>query len=684
MIFISLINNIALLIAISILYSIILRKWYYETRIHQIISGFLFGIVTIIGMMNPFVWTNGIIFDGRSIIISVAGFFGGPLTAAITASIAVIFRIYIGGLGVYMGCTVIAGSALIGVIFHYLRSKNTKYDKPLQMYFFSLIVHAYMMVATVALPSQFTTEALYLFSVPVLVLYPLGSLLVCILFQDLISKIKTEIALKDSEANYRELIEDVNSLVLRLDSSFLITFLNNYAKKILSDEKDSLIGKNFLSEVLNQQSNDAETNFKFFFSKKNNSRSFFESEINCSDGSVYWIAWSFNPVYSDSGFIVEILCVGTDITERKKSEEERLRLQHLESLGILAGGIAHDFNNILTVIMGKSSLALLTEKDEKIKGMLNSISDATGRARGLTQQLLTFAKGGAPEKKVIDLNKTIKEITKFSVSGSNANVDFSFSHKLSLEADPTQISQVIQNIVINAVQAMPGGGKIAISTKDVVSDNLPYVRISISDEGLGIPKENLVKIFDPYFTTKQTGTGLGLSVCHSIVNRHGGKLLVDSKPGEGTLFQILLPASNADLKVEEERTEKSTKKLKILIMDDEQDILELLSGMLRYLGHEVSVCNTGMEALEIIRQNYDSGSRLDLSILDYTIKGGMGGLDTAVEIKKIDPSIRIIISSGYLDTSIKEKVGDKSIETLDKPYTIQKVKDKIALLFSGK
>ena len=388
--------------------------------------------------------------------------------------------------------------------------------------------------------------------------------------------------------------------------------------------------------------------------------------------------------YSAKSKIKKVIGIATQINERKRGEEERRRLQHLESLGILAGGIAHDFNNILTVIMGKASLASLFIKEDKTKKMLESITDATIRAKGLTQQLLTFAKGGAPEKKIVDLEKVITEISRFSISGSNIEVKFEFNHKFSLEADPAQISQVIQNIVINATQAMKDGGSINIITDDTTIGGKDFIEISISDTGPGVPEENIIKIFDPYFTTKTTGTGLGLSVCHSIIKRHEGKITVSSKLGEGTKFEILLPATTRKGLLEENKKPVLLKKLNVLIMDDDNEILDLLSGMLTHLGHNVVDSRNGYEAIAKVKDRLNEKNQFDAAILDFTVKGSMGGLETAIEIQKIAPSVKRIISSGYLDTAIREKVKDESIEIFDKPYTIEKLHHKLASLFGDK
>jgi len=534
-----------------------------------------------------------------------------------------------------------------------------------------------MLIATIALPSKYTVDALYLISIPVLLLYPIGSLLVCILLQDLISKIQTEIALKKSEANYRELVEDVNNLILRLDSDFNIKFANNFAIRILTNKYGEIIGKNFIKDILKKDANEIDTFIKELFSVKDNIPTY-ESEI--FDDEHCWISWSFNPIYNEKGILQEVLCVGTDITERKRAEEEKLKLQHLESLGVLAGGVAHDFNNILTVIMGKASLALIKTTDEKIKPMLNSIADATGRAKGLTQQLLTFAKGGTPEKKLIDLNHLLKEVVGFSISGSNVKTIYNLNHKFAIEADYSQLSQVIQNLAINAVQAMPDGGNLTILTEDIVSNDLNFVKIIFKDEGCGIPEEYLNKIFNPYFTTKSSGSGLGLSVCHSIIKRHGGKISVNSILNKGTTFEIILPAKGVTDNIQV-KSEEILKKLKILVVDDEEEILEALSALLSYLGHEVHISKNSEEAIDLIQQHINN-SHFDLSILDYNIKGDKNGFDLALELKQIDPNLKVIISSGYINDVIRNFIKKESFEILEKPYTLEKLKKLLASLFN--
>jgi PAS domain S-box-containing protein len=406
-----------------------------------------------------------------------------------------------------------------------------------------------------------------------------------------------------------------------------------------------------------------------------------ENRYRCKDGSYRWFEWNSYP-FSEDGLIFSVI---RDITSNKESEAEQLRLQNLESLGILAGGIAHDFNNILTTIMGQASIAMQRLKDEKSKSSLLSILEATKRAVGLTHQLLTFAKGGTPQKSILEIDKLIEDTTKFALSGSNINPKFNFMDSFGLEADSGQISQVIQNIVINAKQAMPNGGEILISTGNFIDNegNL-FIMITIKDFGIGIPKEYLDKIFNPYFTTKQTGSGLGLSVCHSIINRHDGNISVESESGIGTTFKILLPA------IEKSEIEKSLvqntviEHLNILIMDDDITIREILKEILIELGHSVDESSEGNETIKLYNKSLENNRSYDLVFLDLTIRNGLGGRETVKILKEINPSAKIIVSSGYADSSVSKYKEDGFSAKLNKPYTIDEVNEVIFQLLENK
>ncbi len=373
-----------------------------------------------------------------------------------------------------------------------------------------------------------------------------------------------------------------------------------------------------------------------------------------------------------------------EIAERKKMQSELLRVQKLESLGVLAGGIAHDFNNLLTAILGNTSIAKRRiEPGNDAYERLLEAEKASLRARELTRQLLTFAKGGAPIKRTASITELIKESARFSLRGSKAKCEFSLPEEVwPVEADEAQMSRVINNLIINADQAMPDGGTIHIKAENAVvgsGSGLPiesgmYVKISIRDEGHGIPEELAEKIFDPYFTTKPTGTGLGLSIAYSIVKNHNGFITLESGPGKGTTFYIYLPASREKVMMQETKAAAVSGKGRVLVMDDEH-IVRLAAGfMLRDLGYEAEFAKDGQEAVDLYRKSRELNRPFDTVIIDLTIPGGMGGKETIKMLKQINPGIKAIVSSGYSDDPIMSEYGSYGFQgVVEKPYTIEEL-----------
>jgi CheY-like chemotaxis protein len=351
-------------------------------------------------------------------------------------------------------------------------------------------------------------------------------------------------------------------------------------------------------------------------------------------------------------------------------------------VGILAGGIAHDFNNILTSILGNISTAIMhTTPKSEISQILTNAEKAALHARDLTMQLLTFSKGGAPLKTSASITDLIKDSTNFMLRGSNVKCEFSLPDELwPVEIDEGQMSQVINNLIINADQAMPDGGNIEIRAKNVVirpEDIIPlkkgkYIKVSIKDHGKGITKKNLAKIFDPYFTTKTGGSGLGLSVAYSIIKNHDGYITVKSRPGKGTTFYIYLPASQD--KIPEKRLLEENLyigKGKVLVMDDEEIVRDTLDTMLKNLGCEVVCVKDGAEAIVMYQQSRETGKPFDVVIMDLTIPGGMGGKETIKKLRELDPEVKAIVSSGYYDDPIMsyyQAYGFSSV--IAKPYRI--------------
>jgi CheY-like chemotaxis protein/anti-sigma regulatory factor (Ser/Thr protein kinase) len=384
-----------------------------------------------------------------------------------------------------------------------------------------------------------------------------------------------------------------------------------------------------------------------------------------------------------------------DITERKKIDEERLTFQKLESIGLLAGGIAHDFNNVLTAIMGNVSLAMMYARpDSELFLRLLEVEKASIRARDLTLQLLTFSKGGKPVKRTLSVAECIRESVNLSLIASNVKYEIDLPKKLRIvEADQGQLGQAINNIIINADQAMQHDGYIRILAENVDLDerndlDLPggqYVRITIADHGPGIPKENLQRIFEPYFSTKENAQGLGLAVSHSIIKKHEGLITVESAPGTGAVFHIFLPATSRQVLEDETIEEKPLKaKRKVLLMDDEEMIRFVASEIVRQIGYDIDLARNGEEALEMYKNAMDSGHPYDAVILDLTIPDGMGGQDTIRHLIEIDPEIKAIVSSGYSNDPVMANFRDYGFrEVIAKPYKIREMNRVLYKVFNG-
>ncbi len=408
-----------------------------------------------------------------------------------------------------------------------------------------------------------------------------------------------------------------------------------------------------------------------------------EYRIRGRDGD--WLQWidRGTVILDKNGKPVRMIGVCTDVTLRRRLEGEVLKTQKLESLGVLAGGIAHDFNNLLMSIMGNISLAKLSlPEDTDIGATLGEAEASCMQAKNLTQQLLTFSRGGLPIKKTIFISDLIRESTKMALSGSNSKAVFSIADDLRpVEADSGQMHQVINNLIINAVQAMPGGGLVEIGAKNIsVTDEtgLPlkegsYVRLSVRDHGMGIPDKYIDNIFDPYFTTKKQGSGLGLATVYSITKNHEGLITVDSDPDSGTVFTLYLPASGREPEPTAHREQQIVREgRKILLMDDDDSVRTVCRQMLENLGYEIETARDGKEAVKTFRRAKKDDRPFSCAILDLTVKDGMGGKETAGELKKIDPGIRIVVTSGYSTDAIMaehEKHGFHGV--IVKPYNVK-------------
>jgi len=460
--------------------------------------------------------------------------------------------------------------------------------------------------------------------------------------------------------------------------STVFRILDEHTQKILPDPFEvlmKLVTTMNLTEQLIQPSN-------VLLDSKNKSR----------DNSKISISYNAMPIRDKEQNIQGIVIVFRDITLRKKLEEEIIRTTKLESLGILAGGIAHDFNNFLTVILGNSTLGkIYTNVDESLYDLFDEIIKASLRAKELTYQLLTFSKGGAPIRKTTSISDILKDTANFILRGSNVLCKFSISDDLwNVEVDVGQINQVFNNIIINADQAMQNGGILEISAENY--NNIPtvtptlsaekYILITVRDEGIGIAEENLQRIFDPYFTTKESGSGLGLATAYSIIHNHDGFIEAKSKIAHisateysGTTFFIYLPASMKEIVDDDVTTEETVGgEGTILVMDDEEIIRDLAKSLLTHLGYKILLAQDGSQAIDIYTNAMQNNEKIDLLIMDLTVPGDMGGKEAMEKILKIAPDAKALVSSGYYDDPVLadyKKYGFKGV--LTKPYSINEL-----------
>ena len=445
--------------------------------------------------------------------------------------------------------------------------------------------------------------------------------------------------LEKSREWYLDLYDLAPTGYFTISADGIIIEANLTAASLLEVKRSNLCEKPFAQYIEPEDRDIFHIHQKELF--KTGTKQMFELRIKRTDDSWFWAKVETILACGADNFLT-CRAVISDVTERKNVEEEKRRIeehiiqnQRLESLGILAGGIAHNFNNLLMGVFGYIELANRKSDNPEVSKYLSEALNMSERAKGLTSQLLTFSRGGAPIKNNGFLFPLVKESVQFALSGSEIACRFNIENELfPCNFDANQICQVIDDVILNARQAMPDGGIIDVTASNVLLDSneaaaLPdgrYIRISIKDSGVGMSSEILARIFDPFFTTKATGHGLGLAKSYSIIKRHGGSINVESAPGEGCRVNIFLPAAHESVQFKYEKTEPlHTGHGTIIIMDDEESIRDSLSGMLMTMGYDVIHTGEGGEVLEYLSENKNTGDKISGVILDLVIPGGMGG-----------------------------------------------------------
>ncbi|PXA03740.1 hypothetical protein DDZ13_10620 [Coraliomargarita sinensis] len=525
-----------------------------------------------------------------------------------------------------------------------------------------------------------------------------GALLV--MLRDITQRRAAELELKREKERLSVTLDSIVDAVIATDQSGAVERINQEASRLTGIAADDATGKP-LSEVLRLRN--PHSGERIEDPLKDLLRSDF-AEVLAKEGlplervdgnEPLLVTAEMRCILDDGGKHHGCVTVLRDITKQKKTEEELFKNEKLNSISLLASGIAHDFNNMLTAILGNISVVRMgiDEEDKNAKKLL-AAENAALQAKSLTQQLLTFAKGGAPTLEVTTIDQLVEESAQFILRGSNVKCEVEKKEPIwAVDADKGQISQVVNNLIINADQAMPEGGTITLrmANRRLRHGEVPtlkageYVCIEVVDEGTGISPENMKRIFDPYFTTKDEGNGLGLASSYSIISSHNGAMTVESEVGKGTRFSVYIPRTE---KTEEptpspaeEAGKKEPEKIhqgggRILVMDDMEAMMMVAGEILKALGYEVEFTTNGEEAIEAYKKAKESGNPFDAVVFDLTVPGGMGGEEASNILIEYDPDLIAIASSGYTTSNVMSDYKNSAFKAVvPKPYRIKEMSD---------
>ena len=679
-----LIQNIALLVTLAVGLQALARWLGQGSRVFRWAAGGLFGAIGVVGMLMPMRLGPGVFYDGRSIILSLAGVFAGPEAAAVAALVCGAFRVHVGGDGMLPGVATILSSAGLGVVYHTLRRRSRAWDGPLRLWGFAVVVHAAMLASQLLLP-QGGWGVVERIGLPVLILYPITFVLIAQMFLEGQRRWSMQQTLRrrDEVLNRSQAIAHVGSWQLDLKSGTLSWSDETFRIFGLRPQSIQPSYEAFLDLTHPDDRKAVDEAYQASLREERPTYSIEHRIVRPSTGEVRLVEERCEHIRNAAGAVIRSVGMVQDVTDRKRLENELVQAQKMQAVGRLAGGVAHDFNNMLQTILGYTEI-LLEQADAQhpFHEDLQEIQRAARRSADLTRQLLAFARKQVITPQTLDLNQAVASTLKMLQRLIGEQVELVWTPQEPLWAvrmDPVQVDQILANLVVNARDAIDGVGSIHIQTStcsrlegpDAPPGDLPAgdcTLLTVTDTGRGMDRQTLAQLFEPFFTTRgdDGGTGLGLATVYGIVRQNGGAIEIDSAPGQGTTVRIYLPRDLAPLtQAEGPRESIVTGSGTVLLVEDEPSLLELARQMLTRLGYTVLAAGDAATALRIAAENQGP---IDLLLTDVVMPR-MSGRELRSRIESLRPGIACLYMSGYTaNVMASQGVLEEGVHFLQKPF----------------
>lgn len=696
-------QNIAFLLSAAAIFDLTTHK--LRNRPHwvwQVMSGLILGVIGIGVMLTPWTLESGLVFDTRTVLISITGLFFGKITLAITMMLTIAFRVAQGGVGCATGIYTILASGAIGLAWHYWRKDRLTCISSLELYSMGIIVHAVMLLLMLTLPGEAARRALASITAPVLLIYPFGNAVFGIFLRDRFDRMQNISAVAESRETINQILNTVPQAIFWKNADGRYLGCNQvFAQAAGFAKPEEILGKTDLDFSLPEGFAEKYMAEDRQIIKSGVAKLRHVETLPGPGGEEITVVTSKVPLVHANGEIFGVLGVFDDISKLKQAEAEKTRLKEqlckatkMESIGRLAGGVAHDYNNMLSIILGFTEMSMrLLNPSTQVYKHLQEVCRAAERSSDLTRQLLAFARKQSVNPALLDINKTVGGMLKVigRLLGEDIKIVWEPAENLgNIKIDPSQLDQVLTNLCINPHEAVEGFSQITIGTGAVHIDhafcqNNPeaypgdFVSLSVAHNGRGMDEDTMNKLFEPFFTTKQfgAGTGLGLAPVYGIVKQNHGFIKVSSSPDSGTCFKIFLPDYGKAVTEDaagHETQKQTTGHETILLVEDEEAILTITAMMLEAAGYRVITTSSPVEAIKTAR----SGQYKIHLLLADVVMPAMNGKELAEELKEFLPELKYIFMSGYTSDIIPpQNSAEEGLNFLAKPFNSEELTRKV-------